>query len=84
MDLFVYRPVESLTLPVFFLLVPAFQALESLDVLNGFKCFVEVIHNVSYERLDVLLKREEIAENHKKNPLSVPHAHISILMNTLH
>lgn len=60
-----YRP-ESLTLPVLLLLVPAFQALEGLDVLDGFKCFVEVIHNVSYERLDVLLERDKVVAK-KKN-----------------
>lgn len=65
---FVYIPVESLTLSVFFLLISAFQALESLDVLNGFKCFVEVIHNVSYERFDVLLKREDSRNNVPSKP----------------
>lgn len=44
----VYRPADSLALPVFFLLVSPFQTLESLHILNGFKCFVKVIHNVSY------------------------------------
>lgn len=54
-----HKPAESLTLAVFFLLVSTFQALEGLDVLNGFKCFVEIIYNVSYEGLDVLLHSED-------------------------
>lgn len=79
----VYSPVESLTLPVFFLLIPAFQALKSLDVLNGFKCFVEVIHNVSYERLNVLLEREDMVENDKQSTFSATCTR-SILINTFH
>jgi len=59
-----------LTLPIFLLLVPALQALEGLDVLDGFKCFVEVIHNVSYERLDVLLEGEEMVGKKYQNQFS--------------
>lgn len=55
----VYKPGQSLTLPVLLLLIPAFQPLESLNVLNRFKCFVEIIHNVSNQGLDVLLVRKD-------------------------
>lgn len=56
----VCSPVESLTLPVFFLFVAPLQALKGLNVLDGFKCFVKVIHNVSDERFDVLLKNKKV------------------------
>lgn len=48
-------PVKSQSLSVLLLLISALQALKSLDVFNGFKCFVVVVYNVCYEGLDILL-----------------------------
>lgn len=53
--IFLDRPAEPPALPVLLLLVAALQAFECLNVLNGFKCFVEVVDYVSDERFYVLL-----------------------------
>lgn len=52
-----HSPVESLALPLSLLLVLALEAFESLHVLNGLQSFVEVVHYVRYEGLDILLQR---------------------------
>lgn len=61
-----HSPAEALALAILLLLVSALQALERLDVLDGFKCFVEIVHNVSNERLDVLLMKGMIGKRKKR------------------
>lgn len=52
-------PAETLRLSVLLLLIAALQTLKRLDVLDGFKCFVKVVHDVRDEGLDVLLHGEK-------------------------